>query len=146
MSTEYNLKVALGVSVVIILFLLLKQNKECSMGGKVKLNQNGLALANKLGVLVGNGVGLHEPRRMLPLEDGKFLIPILDECAEHGGYDTAAPQPGNPGCHVTCGGGKKCGRGDEGIDSETGLPMNQKCCSREPVPGLSRSQGRKHVA
>ena len=141
MSTEYNLKVALGVSVVIIILLLLKQNKECSTGEKVKLNQNGIALANKLGVLVGTGVGLHEPRRILKNEDSKFLIPILDSCEEHGGYDTAPPAPGNPGCHITCGGGGKCGRGPEGIDSDTGLPMNQKCCSREPVAGRG-SMGR----
>lgn len=140
--TEGNLKIALAVAVVIICLLLLKQNKECSSSKAVKLNQGGMALANKLGVLVGTGVGLHEPRRILKNEDAKFLIPILDSCEEHGGYDTASPQPGNPGCHITCGGGGKCGRGPEGMDSDTGLPMNQKCCSREPVPGLVSRGGK----
>ena len=60
-------------------------------------------------------------------EDDKILVAIKEKCPA--GYKMAPPpQIGNPGCHITCGGGGICGSGPAGLGKDGETPILQKCC------------------
>lgn len=132
--TDDNLKIAMGVAIVVLLYLLTKKNKTvATVGGTPVSPGPGAGQAqprrsNSMVTMLADTMGI-KARRMEPNEDVQVLVGRFDSCPAG---MTVAPDKNKknmhgPGsCHVTCGGGGWCGD-EAGIGSD-GTMVLQKCC------------------
>ena len=125
-----NLKIAMGVAIVVLLYLLTKKNKTTTTvraGPPVSpgpgAGQAQTRRSNSMATLLADTMGI-KARRMEPNEDVQVLVGRFDSCPS--GMKISGGQHGSGSCHVTCGGGGWCGDA-EGIGSD-GKPVMQKCC------------------
>tara|TARA_B110000444_G_C18852056_1_gene606694 strand:- start:15121 stop:15537 length:417 start_codon:yes stop_codon:yes gene_type:complete len=137
--TEDNLKIAMGVAIIVLLYLLTKKNKTATTvrGGPLVSPGPGAGQAqarrtNSLPALLADAIGI-KARRMEPNEDAQVHVGKFDNCPA--GMQIADSKKGakthGPGsCHVTCGGGGWCGD-DDGVGDEG--KIMQVCC----VPKLN---------
>lgn len=125
-----NLKIAMGVAIVVLLYLLTKKNKTTTTvraGPAVSpgpgAGQAQTRRSNSMATLLADTMGI-KARRMEPNEDVQVLVGRFDSCPS--GMKVSGGQHGSGSCHVTCGGGGWCGD-EAGIGSD-GSKVMQKCC------------------
>ena len=118
---QSQLKLLLAIAALIIGYLIIYPN--CSPKSEKNSRKAKLDIFKDVMGIQG------DLRRMVAREDNKrqtVLVGISELCPS--GF-TAAPNGfnlSNGGCHVTCGGGNRCGD-SEGND-QNGVPVPQKCC------------------
>jgi hypothetical protein len=124
---DSNLQILAAVAIFILIALIMRSRKpggsSAAQDGvdaivEMRNNLTISALAKKLNM---------DMRMKEHNEDDKILVAYKEKCPV--GYKIAPPpQTGNPGCHVTCGGGGICGSGPDGLDRDGVTPILQKCC------------------
>lgn len=126
---DVNVQILAGVAIIIMIVLIIRSKKPKS-DGEPAGTSIGMEAKKNLGKLVAafkEGAGI-EARFTEYNEDKKILVGIAEACPA--GYMLARPPKiGDPGCHITCGGGGICGSGPKGLSSgENPEPIMQKCC------------------